>query len=150
MLSTRAHSHKETSSQRRGLGRGSEGAEQLLTQLVAFALVRNIFLLPPVCSSSTHQTKLPVYRERTPYTCSSLFCVHKSTFSLEQLFIAPVTLSRGSSSFYGFQEKHRNEANIRGCGKTVHVVFKNICPDTCYRKGWRADGVRPPTLITTL
>ncbi len=42
------YSHKAISPQRRGLRRDWEGAQQLLQQLVAFAKVINVFLLPPV------------------------------------------------------------------------------------------------------
>ncbi len=42
-----AHSHKRNSTQRKEVvDENWEGAEQLLNQLVAFALVKNIFLLP--------------------------------------------------------------------------------------------------------
>ncbi len=56
----------------------------------AFALVIYIFLLPPVpCFVHRVHTKPPVFREGSP------------TFSFEQrlIGIAPVKLSRGSSSF---------------------------------------------------
>ncbi len=80
-----------------------EGTEvkQLLSQLAKFALVINIFLLPPALF--IEYTLNPLYLERDS---SSLFCVHISTCSLEQRLIAPVKMSRGSSSFcnYGSRE----------------------------------------------
>jgi hypothetical protein len=72
-----------------------EGVQQLLNQLAAFALVINIFPPSPLFVHRVH-TKPPVFREGDS---NSLFCVHTSTFSLEQRLIAPVKLSRVSSSF---------------------------------------------------
>jgi hypothetical protein len=59
------------SPQRRGLRRGSEGVEQLLNQLAAFALVINISLLSSVLSIES--TVNPLYLERgllLPLLCS--------------------------------------------------------------------------------
>jgi hypothetical protein len=47
-------------------------------------------------------TSNPLYLERAILQCNFLFCVHKSTFSLEKLLIARVKLSRGSSFFYNY------------------------------------------------
>ncbi len=94
------HSHnKATSPQRRGLRKGWEGVQQLLSQLAAFALVINIVLLPPVLFIEYPPNPLYLLQRGDS---SSLFSVHKRTFSLEQLLIAPVKLSRGSLSFYNY------------------------------------------------
>jgi hypothetical protein len=99
ILMPRTHSHKAISHQRRGLRRDWKGAQQLLNQLAVFALVINIFLLPPVLFIEC--TLNPLHLERGLYwDSSSLFCVHVRTFSPEQRLLAPVKLSRGSSSFF--------------------------------------------------
>ncbi len=58
----RTHSIKRISPQRRDLRRGWRGAEQLLDQLVAFALDLKIFSYPLFCSSGRRQN--PCFRER--------------------------------------------------------------------------------------
>ncbi len=79
----------------------SIGADLWLNQLAEWALIINNFLLPPVLF--IEYTLNTPYSERVIY--SSLYCVHISTFSLEQRLIAPVKLSRGSSSFYNYRPR---------------------------------------------
>ncbi len=77
-----------------------EGAEKVLfSQLAAFALVKTFSSYSLFCSSSTGTHQTPCIEKGDS---SSLFCVDKSNFHLEQRLITPVKLSRGSSSFlYG-------------------------------------------------
>jgi hypothetical protein len=51
------------------------------------------------CIVQTFRTQNPVFRKGTLHV-DPLLCTHKRTFSLEQLLIATVKVSRGSSSFF--------------------------------------------------
>jgi hypothetical protein len=86
------HSHKAISTRRRGLRSCWAAVHSTCRICPSYSI--NIFLLLLFCSSSAHQTPC-IFIERGHYR----ICVHKSTFSLEQLLIAPVKLRWGSSSF---------------------------------------------------
>jgi hypothetical protein len=95
----RTHSHEAISPWTRGSRRDWEGAQQLLNQLAAFAQVLNIFLQPLVLFIEYTCTKPTVlYLERRLQF--PLFCVHLLSWAAAH--IAPVKLSRGSSSFYNY------------------------------------------------